>query len=58
MGDRYNQVPLLTQDTTWESYKTQENITYKNTRELSPLSVATHKAAMNRQNSMTDTKHK
>ena len=27
--NRYNQIPHLTQDTIWESEKTQENITYK-----------------------------
>ena len=27
--NRYNQAPHLTQDTVWESDKTQENITYK-----------------------------
>ena len=44
---RYNQIPLLTQDTTWESDKTQENITYKKDKRL-----VDHKAAMNRLDSM------
>ena len=32
--NRYNQVPHLTQDTTWESDKTQESITYKRAKML------------------------
>ena len=44
---RYNQVPNLTQDTKWESDKTQLNITNK-CQEISPFSAGDHKAAMNR----------
>ena len=51
--DRYNQAQHLTQDTTRESGKTQDNITYKR-----PFPAGDHKAAMNRQESITNTKHK
>ena len=55
--NRYNQVPHLTQDTTWESNKTTINITNKS-QEVSPFSAGDHKAAMNRRKSMTITRHK
>ena len=41
----YNQVPHLTQDTTWESNKTTINITNKS-QEVSPFPSGDHKAAM------------
>ena len=44
---RYNQVPHLTQDTTWESNKNTINITNKS-QEASPFPAGDHKAAMNR----------
>ena len=49
--NRYNQVPHLTKDTTWESDKTQLNITNKS-QEVSPFPAGDHKAAMNRCESM------
>ena len=55
--NRYNQVPLLTQDTTWESNKTTINITNKS-QEVSPFPAGDHKAAMTRRKSMTITRHK
>ena len=55
--NRYNQVPHVTQDTTWESDKTQLNITNKS-QEVSPFPTGYHKAAMNRRESMTITRHK
>ena len=55
--NRYNQVPHLTKDTTWESDKTLEKITYKRVKR-SALSQQMVKTAINRQDSMTDTKHK
>ena len=55
--DGYNQVPHLTQDTTWESNKTTINITNKS-QEVSPFPAGDHKAAMNRRKSMTFTRHK
>ena len=58
IGNQYNPVPLLTQDTTWESDKNTSKHDIQESKELCPLPVADHKAAMNRQNSMTDTKHK
>ena len=54
---RYNQVTHLTQDTTWESDKNTINITNKSS-EASPFPAGDHKAAMNRCESMTNTKHK
>ena len=53
----YNQVLHLTQNTTWESDKTQ----YKNTNEsqdVSPFPAGDHKAAMNGRERMTNTRHK
>ena len=44
---RYNQVPHLIQDTTWESSKNTINITNKS-QEVSPFPAGDHKAAMNR----------
>ena len=55
--DGYNQVPHLTQDTTWESNKTTINITNKS-QEVSPFPAGDHKAAMKRRKSMTFTRHK
>ena len=55
--NRYNQVPHVTQDTTWESDKTQLKITNKS-QEVSLLPVSNQKAAMNRRESMTNTRHK
>ena len=55
-----NQVPHLTQDTTWESNKSTINITNKSL-EVSPFPADDHKAAMNRRKSMRNTrpnKHK
>ena len=50
--NRYNQVPHLTQDTTWESDKNQINIKTRDKR------LGDHKPAMNRRESMTNTRHK
>ena len=41
---RYNQVPHLTQDTTWESNKNTINITNRS-QEISPFPAGDHKAA-------------
>ena len=46
--NQYNRVPHLTQDTTWESDKNQE---------VSPFQAGDHKAAMNRHESRTNTRH-
>ena len=56
---RYNQVPHLPQDTTWESNKNIITIT-NNSQEVSPFTAGDHKAAMNRHESMrnTDIKNK
>ena len=55
--NRYNQVLHMTQDTTRESDKTQLNITNKS-QEVSPFLAGDHKAAMNRRESITNTRHK
>ena len=54
---RYNQVPHLTQDTTWESNKNTINITNKGQVDR-PFPAGDHKAAMNRRESMRNTRHK
>ena len=54
---RYNQVPHLTQDTTWESNKNTIKITNKS-QNVSPFPAGDHKAAMNRRESMRNTRHK
>ena len=51
---RYNQVPHLAQDTTWEINKNTINITNKS-QEVSPFPEGDHKAAMNRHKSMRNT---
>ena len=55
--NRYNQVPHLTQDTTYESDK----ITIKHHKQEprgQPFPAGEHKAAMNRRESITNTRHK
>ena len=56
--NEYNQVPHLTQDTTWESDKNTRKHLIQESQEVSPFPAGDHKAATNRQDSMTDTKHK
>ena len=56
ISNRYNQVPHLTQNTTWESDKTQLNISNES-QEVSPFPAGDHNAAMNRRESMTNTRH-
>ena len=53
-----NQVPHLNQDTTWESDKNTRKDHIHVSHEVSPFPVGHHKAAKNRQESMTNTKHK
>ena len=55
--NRYNQVPHLTQDTTWKSDKKQLNITNKS-EEVCPFPAGDHKTAMNRRESMTNARYK
>ena len=55
--DQYNQVPYLTQDTTWESNKNTIKITNKS-QEVRPFPAGDQKVAMNRRESMTNTRHK
>ena len=54
---RYNQLPHLTQDITWESNKNTINITNK-LQEVGPFPAGDHKVAMNRFESMRNTRHK
>ena len=54
---RYNQLPHLTLDTTWESNKYTINITNK-CQKVSPFQAGNHKAAMNRRKSMRNSRHK
>ena len=54
---RYNQVQHLIHDTAWESNKNTINITNKS-QEVSPFSEGEHKAAMNRRESMRNTRLK
>ena len=55
--NRYNQVPHLTPVTTWESDK--NTIRHQNkSQEVSPFPAGDHKAAMNRRESMRNTRHK
>ena len=56
--NRYNQVPHLAQDTTWESDKTTIKHHIQDSQEVIPFPAGDHMAAVNRQDSITDTKHK
>ena len=53
--NRYNQVPHRSQDTKWESSKIIINMTNKS-QEVSPFPSGDHKAAMNRRESMINTR--
>ena len=53
---RYNEVPRLFQDTKWESNKITINITNKS-QEVSPFPSGDHKAAIDRHESLTNTRH-
>ena len=53
--NRCNQLQHLTQDSTWESDK---NTIKHHKQEPSPFPAGEHKAAMNRRESMTNTRHK
>ena len=55
--NRYNQVPHLTQDTTWKVTKNTISVTNKS-QEVSPFPTRDHKAAMNRRESMRNTRQK
>ena len=55
--NRYNQVPHLTQDTAWESDKNTIKNNIQERKEVSPFPAGDHKAAMNVQDNMTNTKH-
>ena len=54
---RYNQVPHLTQNTTWERHKNAINNTNKS-QEASSFPADDHNAVMNRRKSTRNTRHK
>ena len=56
--NRHNQVPHLTQDTTWGSDKNDKKHHIQESQDTSPFPAGDHKVAMNRLESMTNTKHK
>ena len=56
--NRYNQVPHLIQGTTPESDKNTIKHHTKESQEVSPFLAGDYKAAMNRQERMTNTKHR
>ena len=56
--NQYNQVPHLTQDTTQESDKNTIKHYTQESQLVTPFPEGDHKAAMNRQESMTNTKRK
>ena len=56
--NRYNQVPNLTQGNGWESDCNTRIHHSQKRQEASPFPAGSHKAAMDRQDSMKDTKHK
>ena len=57
--NQYNQVPHLTQDTTLESDENTIKLRIQASQEVSPFPAGgDHKAAMNRQESTTNTKNK
>ena len=47
--NRYNQVPHLTKDTTWESDKNTRKHHILESQKASPFAAGDHKAAMNKQ---------
>ena len=55
--NQYNQVPHLTQDTTWESDKNARKHHIQESQEVSSFPACNHKAEINGQDIMTDTKH-
>ena len=56
--NRYNQVPHLTLDTIWESDKNTRKSHTEESQVASPFPAGDHKAARNRQDSMTKTDKK
>ena len=55
--NQYSQVPHLTMDTTWESDKSTIRHHKQEPRGHSPFPAGDQKAAMNRRESMTNTRH-
>ena len=53
----YNQIPHLTQDTIWESDENTRKYHKLESQEVSPFPAGDHKAARNRQDSMTRNIH-
>ena len=55
--NQYNQVPHLTQDTTWEIEKNTRKHHLQVSQDVSPFPAGEYRAAMYRHDSMTDMKH-
>ena len=55
--NRNNQIPHLTQGITWESDKNIRKHHIQESQDVSPLPAADQNATMNRQESMSNTKH-
>ena len=55
---RHNQESHMTQNTTWKNDKNIRKHHTQKSQEVSPFPAGDHKAAKNRQESMTDKKHK
>ena len=56
--NQYNQIPHLTQGITWVSDKNIRKNPIQESQDVSPFPAGDHKTAMNREESMTNTKHK
>ena len=56
--NQHNQAPHLTQETTLESDKNQLKQNIHESKEVRSFPADDHKAIMNRQTNMTNTKHK
>ena len=56
--NQYNQIPHLTQDTIWESDNNTRKYHIQMGQEVSCFPAGYHRVARNRQDSMTDMKHK
>ena len=56
--NRFNQAPQLTQDTTWETQNHNKTSHTREQRGHSPFPAGDHKATRNRQENMTNMKHK
>ena len=58
IGNQNNQVPHLTQDSTWESDNNTSKPHVQASQEVSPFPAGDHRTAMHRHESKTNTNHK